>query len=311
MRKFVPLFLALLVAAISVSAAAQAQQQQQTQQAPPTPPKPPRVVGQARSQEEFEAYGTIERAVTPQERAQLAEKFVEKFPDSGLTPLAHQAAAISFQEINNYEKFVEHAEKTLVELPNNVGILSRLAVAYADRGLTEQARARADNALGVVNSMTKPPQLTQAQWDAALDQVRADASYAIGTAFLDQFMKTAQLKAGTDVSSDLNLKQAVENLEKAALLDPAYDRAYYRLGVAYAKRNDADNAIKNLARAVGVEGPVSSIAREELKRIYAVVHKKTEGLDQAIAQERDDVQKKIAERRAKLQEGPQAPAPPQ
>lgn len=323
MKKFPELF---LVVAVAVSAAALALQQQQpqqpqqpAQQPPPgqPAPKPPRVLGQAQSQEEFDIWSRINAAVTPQEKAQLAEGFLEKFPESGLTAFAHQTAALAYQQMNNYDKFIHHSEKTLEELPDNPLILTSLAVAYAQKdGNADKAIEKADKGLMMLAALQRPPQVEQAQWEAQLDQLKSDAHYALGTAYLEKFSK------GDQSVSNPDLLKAIENLEKAVSLDPRYDTAYYRLAFAYVKKNDAESALKYYARAIAVEGVVSSMARESLLKVYEFVNPKKQGEEdqqyrqrvseatqQLVAQEKEYVQKKLAEKQAKLGAAPSAPPP--
>lgn len=311
MKRLFSLDLATTLALLLAPAGYGQSQQQQPAQAPA---KPPRVLGQAQTQPEFDAFTAIENAATPDEKAKLAEQFLANFPDSGLTPFVHQVAALSYQQTNSYEKFIDHAEKTLAELPQNPLILTSLAVAYAQRGRSTDAMDRAEKGLKAVDALQKPLDAPQAQWDAQIDQLRADAHYALGTAYLEQFVATSEGKTG-DLSGDPSLKLALDYLERSVTQDPGYDVAYYRLGFAYVKKNDADSAIKNYARAVALERFVSAMARESLYKVYEFMNPKkgeendqqynqriSDELNKIIAAEREHVQNKISEKQARLQQ---------
>lgn len=323
MKTFLGLFLAWAVALSAAALATQQQQQQQPQQPAQQPPagqpapKPPRVLGQAQSQEEFDAWSKISAnpAATPQEKAQLVEAFLEKYPESGLSAYAHQVAALAYQQMNNYDKFIHHSEKTLEELPDNPLILTSLAVAYAQKdGNADKAIEKADKGLMMLAALQKPAEVDQAQWDAQLDQLKSDAHYALGTAYLEKF------STGAQAVSDPHLLKAIENLEKAVSLDPRYDTAYYRLAFAYVKKNDAESALQHYARAIAVNGVVSSMARESLLKVYEFVNPKKQGEEdqqyrqrvseatqQLVAQETEYLQKRIAEKQARLGAAPSAP----
>ncbi len=324
---FAGLFLAL-----TLMCAAQGQDQQKAPQAPPTqqqqpqvapgatqgtqpgqtaqtpPAKPPRVVGQPQTQEELTAWTAIEQAATFDEKAKLAEEFLTKYPDSGLTPFAHQLLAFQYQQQNNFEKFAFHAEKTLEELPQNPIVLSSLAAAYAQKGQADKAIDRGQKCLQALGQMPKPPQVGDGEWMLQKDQLTADAHYAIGVANVTKYQQ-APTPSG---QPNTNLIAAVEELSKAIELDPSHDRAYYHLGFAYAKQNNAEKAIESYARAVALGGIAQSLARDQLQRVYQFVYKNTDGLEQAIATQRTYVEKQVADKRARAQSmQPQQAAPAQ
>jgi len=276
----------------------------------PTPPaaKPPRVVGQPQTQEELNAWVAIEKAATFEEKGKLAEEFLTKYPDSGLTPFAHQLLAFRYQQENNFDKFAFHAEKTLEELPQNAIMLSVLSAAYAQKGQSDKAIDRAQKCLQVLVQATKPPQLGDGEWMLQKDQLAADAHYALGVAYVTKYQQ-APSPSG---QPDANLAKAVEELTMAVELDPSHDRAYYHLGFAFAKQNKADKAIENYARAVALGGIAQNLAREQLQRVYQFVYKNTDGLEQAIATQKAYVEKQVAEKQARAQNfQAQQPAPAQ
>ena len=81
--------------------------------------KRPRVVGEARSQEEFEDWKTIGQTENISEKAELAEQFLHSYPDSGLTAFAHHVLAEEAYQENDIGDFMLHGEEALLELPRN------------------------------------------------------------------------------------------------------------------------------------------------------------------------------------------------
>jgi tetratricopeptide (TPR) repeat protein len=310
-----------LLLALSLTCLAWAQDQQKAPQTPPTPAqqpqaapatpqgtqpdqatatppaKPPRVVGQPQTQEELDAWVAIEKAATFEEKGELAEGFLTKFPDSGLTPFAHQLLAFRYQQQNDFEKFAFHAEKTLEELPLNPLVLSALSAAYAQKGQADKAIDRAQKCLQALAQVQKPAQLGEGEWMLQRDQLAADAHYALGVAYVTNY----QQAPGPSGQPDANLAKAGEELTKAVELDPSHDRAYYHLGFAFAKQNNGEKAIESYARAVALGGIAQSLAREQLQRVYQFVYKNTDGLEQTVATQRQYVQKQMAEKQAKAQ----------
>jgi len=292
------------------------------QQAPPAQPgatlpgqpaqepatKPARVIGQPQTQEEMNAWVAIEQATDMQQKGKLAEDFLTKYPESGLTPFAHQLLALSYQIQNNFEKFSFHGEKALEELPRNPLLLSSLAAAYAQKGQADKALDRAQRSLQAMEGMPRPAQLGEGEWMLQKDQLAADSYYATGVAHLTKYQQAPAPKG----QPDPNLAKSGEALTKAVELDPSHDRAYYHLGFVFGKQENGDKAIESYARAVALEGIAQNLAREQLQRLYQFIHKNTDGLEQAIAREREYVQKQIASKQAKaqsLQPPPTAPAP--
>lgn len=264
------------------------------------PAKRPRVVGQAQTKEEFDAWSVIEKLGTDttedfKEKAQLNLNFLQEYPDSGLTPLAHQFLALAYQQENNFEKFVEHGEKAVVELPTSYVLMIELAVGYAESGSADKAIAHGQRGLEVSAAGTKPVQLTTADFISKRDSLQADANYAIGLSRLHQ-----SLSGGSN--KDEFVEQARVHLEQAIELDPNHERAYLRLGRVCLTQQNAEQALDAFARAVAVGGQTQEIAQGQLEQLYTYIHKKTEGMDEAVAKGKEFLQQKSAEKAAKLKE---------
>lgn len=278
-------------------AVAQDQDQTQTQQEGQgaVPAKLPRVVGQPQTKEEFDAWSVIEKTEDFKEKAQLNLEFLQNHPESGLTPLAHQFLALAYQQENNYEKFVEHGEKAIAELPNSYVLLIELAVGYAERGNVEKSLDRGQQGLDMITVATKPDKLTAVEFVSKKGGLEADAHYALGLSNLHMSAKGGATKAE-------HLETSRGHLVKATELDPNHERAYLRLGRVYLGQKDANNALDAYARAVAVEGMAQEIAQGTLEQLYTFVHKKKEGIDDTVAEAKDYLNQKNAEKEARLQE---------
>lgn len=259
------------------------------------PAKRPRVVGQPQTKEEFDAWSVIEKTEDIKKKAQLNLNFLQEHPESGLTPLAHQFLALAYQQQNNYEKFIEHGEKAVTELPTSYVLMIELAVGYAERGSIDQALNHGKRGLEVSAAGTKPVQLTTADFISKRDRLQADANYAIGLSRLHQSLNGGSTK-------DELVEQARVHLEKAIELDPNHERAYLRLGRVYLTQQNANQALDAFSRAVAVGGITQEIAQGQLEQLYTYMYKKTDGMDEAIAKSKEFVQQRSAEKEAKLQE---------
>ncbi len=318
MRKYVLVFLSVLLLVLPAMAAmAQGQETQSSPQTETQAPqagnqvkpaqKPPRVVGQPQTEAEKQAWTEIEQAATIKEKAELAKKFLQNYPDSGLTPFAQQLLAFSYQQANDFQNFVLEGEKTLEELPNNPLLLTNLAVAYAQKNEPDKAIDRAQKALQLIGLMQKPNFVSPGQWAQQTDQLQADAHYALGLSYVDQYVR---LDNKQQVPTAPVLAQAAEQLEEAVKLDPGHDRSYYHLGFVYAKHNKGIDSINCYARAVALNGIAAAPARVPLEKVYKAVHKNTDGVDAVIAKQREYVQQKMAEAQAKYNSLGMQPAQP-
>lgn len=271
-------FSTLLAMLLTCGAAFGQETQDQQEEQPPQhveedqmlpPPKPPRVVGEAQTQAEFEAWLVLEQVESLAERAALAEKFLETYPESGLTPYVHHILARHYYGSNEIEKFVTHAEATLEELPNSPDLLSPLAFVYSEQGQTQKALELAERALATLEDLEKPTDVRAIDWLVQRQQVRADAYYALGRANLNRF--NALNPQGDGRATDPSLTQAIENFRKAAENDPRHDYAYFRLGFSETNANNPGSAMEAYARAVAVGGVAASLAQSNLEDIHAFV----------------------------------------
>ena len=211
------------------------------------PPEPTRVVGQAQTKEEFDAWTAIDQTEDLQQKAELAMDFLEFHPKSGLTPLAHQLLALYFQQQNEYERFVDHGEKAIAELPSSYVLLIELAVGYAERGEVQKALTRGQQGLDGAAAAAQPGQMSLVEWTRQKERLEADGHYALGLANLHQSMKSSSTKAQ-------HLNNCVERFSKVVELEPDHDRAYLRMGRAYLGLRNAEKALEAYAPGDGDRG---------------------------------------------------------
>lgn len=290
----------LMLAVALASALAMAQAQTQPAQEQQQKPKPQ--LGQAQTQEEYQAYDALTKATINEERIKLINTFLTTYPDSGLSVYVHQIAATTHQQMNNFDKLVEHGEKSLELLPDNMVLLTLLANAYAERNKPDKAVERAQKAIALAEKMEKPAQATDEQWKMwhqQKPQILATNYASMGVAYLvkHQNEKSAanpaeEKPAGADAPVPASLQSAIENLNKAVSLNPKDDFAHYRLGIAYTMANKAEAAINSYARAVALNGYVSGQAKEKLELVYKLTHNNSmDGLDAVVQKAKDEFNK--------------------
>lgn len=304
MKRFVRLA-SLTVALASAFALAQAQTPTPAQAQTPAPaqeqPKAAQPQFQAKSQEEYNDFIAITSTAANEERAKKVEEFFTKYPEAGLAPYVHQIAATTYQQLNNFDKLVFHAEKALTiwpENPQSPVLMMVLANAYSERNFPDKALDRAQKSIAAIEKMEKPAQVADAVWNQQKPQLLATNHAAMGVAYLTKYQNQPKAakpegdppQAGTEAPVDPTLQLAIESLNKAVSLNPKDDFAAYRLGIAYTMANKAEAAINAYARAVALEGYVSAPAKEKLEAVYKMTHNNTlDGLADVIKKAKDEL----------------------
>jgi tetratricopeptide (TPR) repeat protein len=148
---------------------------------------PPAREVEAQSPDEVASYFKITQTEDPGERVKLIEEFLKQYPDSKYNPTLHQMAGAAYQQLNNYEKLVEHGEKTLEKLPASPALLSVLAMAYAYHGEADKAIDRASRSITLLEKLTIPANVDAAKFNAERNQYLASNYTSLGNAFLTKF----------------------------------------------------------------------------------------------------------------------------
>lgn len=260
---------------------------------PPKPPVLPRVVGQAQTQEELDSWNALDKATELKEKETLAKQFLTDYPDSGLTPYVHYTLATSYRRANQNERFVEAAEKALLEL-SLPEVSSDLAFLYAETGRGDKAVERARQTLDALARMDGSNNTVNADWAKACHRARANAAYALGRVELDHSMSLEGEEARNSLS------KAAEYLEESIREDPENPYPAFRLGQALTNLGRLDDAIASYARAASVGGVIEPFARQKLAEVYQYVHKDLKGLETAIQQQGERVKEAVAARAEEL-----------
>ena len=242
---------------------------------PGPPPKPQ--VGEASSPEELAEFNAMKASVDANQKKQLIDGFLAKYPESGLKALAHQEGALLGQQMNDFEMLADHGEKSLSIIPDNLALLSQLSNAYAERNMPDRAEELANRAIDLANTGEKPPQVTPEQWENG-KLIALAANYSV--------LGSVQLRRAQSHSDAAQRKaeaeKAIAPFKKALEIQPLDDISLWRIGFSYALLNDYDNAELNLAKAVAINGVASSFARENLEQVYKGEKGSLDGLDKII-----------------------------
>jgi len=197
---------------------------------------------------ETAAYNAIVSEQDPAKRMADIEKFTPAFPKSQYETQVSQLALYSLQQLNQPQRVEAYGEKALAANPDSVPTLLMLANAYADDP-KQVAKA-----------------VTYCNKVIALTSGGADKGKKLSAGVAHSTLGYAYLKQDKLVPAVTELKTAVSMLQD----DPqAQQAALFRLGYAYAKRNDKADAMAALQKAAAIEGPYQASAKEMLAKVSA------------------------------------------
>lgn len=251
---------------------------------------------------------------------EIAERLGELHPsaDPKLKAQVYSTAMAAANESKNTAKVIEFGEKTVQLDANNISALYMLVMAIPAT-LPQDAAAK-DAALGKaldyatkLKGVAKPQGVDEAQWNVVRQA-------ALSTAGFVHLTRSQYTEAATEYEEVVKLNP--KNQDGWFRLGSAYQgltvAAQKEVLGAYTAENDAktakaeqaridelvanrtkletdyqekrDKAIDGLAKAVAVGGPLSSVARDALERLYKNKNNDSlEGLDALIAQKKAEL----------------------
>lgn len=214
---------------------------------------------------EYNAYTACANDKNAQTRAKCLEDFMAKFPKSSLLPYGYQLAYTTYNEIKDFPKSIEYADK-LLALGDKIDLGTRVQASYirsynfhqvfnaqmsdAD-GQARRAREAALLGVELISKLPKPGNLTPEQFE----QQKAPP--------LALFYYTAGFAA-------LHLKQyaaAIDSFRSALANNPNDAVTYFRMGVAYLQLDPPQymDGFWALARSVALKGPGEAQVRSYLR----------------------------------------------
>ena len=298
---------------------------------------PPAREATSEAPEEVADYFKITQTQDSAQRVSLIEDFLKKYPDSKYNPTLHQLAAANYQQLNNYEKLVEHGEKSLQLLPASPTLLSVLALAYAYHGESDKAIDRAGKSITLLEKLTAPTDADAARFTTERNHYLSSNYACLGTAFLSKYESArkerlakvtpttdgsvgkppggevssavgesskdnatpqANASGSTPENESILLAKAQAYFTRALELSSKYEFAQFQMGVVYAYQNRAEQAMQAFARTIALGGSFAEMGRQNLEAVYKVTHKNSlEGIEDLIAKAKE------AENAAKAEEG--------
>ena len=198
---------------------------------------------------ESAAYSAIAGEQDPGKRMNDIEKFTPAFPKSQYEVQVSQLALYNLQQLNQPQRAAAYGEKALATNPDSVPTLLMLANTYAeDPKQLAKAVTYSNKAIALTGG------------------ANADKNQKVSAGLAHSTLGYVYLKQDKLAAAVPELKTAVSMLQD----DPqAQQAALFRLGWAYAKRNDKADAVAALQKAVAIDGPYQAPAKEMLAKVNA------------------------------------------
>lgn len=218
---------------------------------------------QWKSRAEYDAYQAMLKGTTPQQKIQLADAFLQKYPTSDFSFAADLLKLQEYQALGETAQAVAAARASLKANPDNLGALNYLSFVFpytfkpgspdAASELT-QAASDAKQGLQMLQQEQKPAGASQEAFDTAVKQDRSNFNRALGFAALQQ----------------KDYANAITYLKAAIQDNPDDSYAYSFLGQAYlyTKPADYNSALWFLARGEALAKKASTPNLAGLTKLY-------------------------------------------
>jgi tetratricopeptide (TPR) repeat protein len=238
---------------------------------------------------EYNAFQAARAETNPQNRVKLLDDFVSKFPASTLMPYVVQLYMSTYNELKDYPKVIETADKI-----NAMGD-------KVDAGVRLQALQTRVQAFSVSFDPKAPnahDQLTKER-DAAVQGAKLLADYPKpANSTLSDADFAAQKKPGIGFFdsaagfADMQLKDntaAAETFKAALAVNPADAVSYYRLGLAYLGMTPPQSidGFWSLARAINLKVPDADKIKDYLRK--AIYNYEQPGCDSSVDEQLNEL----------------------
>jgi tetratricopeptide (TPR) repeat protein len=239
---------------------------------------------------EYDLYVAITKETDANKQVALLNEWKQKYPQTDYSAERYAFLLAAYQKAGQPAKIVETARAMVAEDPKSFqGLywITFLAPTLGDSspGFLDEAK-RAAQAFNegldtVFTADKKPAQLSEAQWKTERDKADALAHKTMGWVAMQ----------------NKNNEEAEKHLKESVQLNPAQGDVSYWLGTVILnqrKPETQDDAMFHFARAAAYEGEGAlnpqgrQQVRSYLEKIYTTYHGSKDGLDQVIAQARQN-----------------------
>lgn len=138
------------------------------------------VIDQITDPAEREALLKIYRAHTLRARADLAESFLSKYPQSWLLPEVYKIASKAYIDLGELDRALQDGRASLQFLPESPLLLVPLANAQVKAGRYADAEQSAKDALAYLDRFARPGTIPEKKWPEVQQQLKASCYFVLG-----------------------------------------------------------------------------------------------------------------------------------
>jgi len=217
------------------------------------------------SAEEETAYKAVQQAADPNKRVQLAEDFLQKYPNSRYRPAMYQSLVSGYFATQQVPKMLEVAEKEIEINPNDAPVLAVMAQTLARTYYAkapdaakqlDKAELYSKRAIEITPTLPKPENLTDVAFVNAKNDTLAMAHGGLGLVYL---------RRG-------KFSEAIPELEQSVKVDTHPDPDpvnYYLLGIADKQTSHFEAAAAAFSKCAAVQSSLQAACKsnaEEAKK---------------------------------------------
>jgi tetratricopeptide (TPR) repeat protein len=250
----------------AVSTGAQGGQGQSAQQPPsqadkekqPNPaPLSMDVAAAPASPEEDAASKAVQQATDPNKKTQLAEEFLQKYPQSRYRPMMYQMLVSGYFATQQVPKMLDAGEKEIEMNPNDAPVLAVMAQTLARTynakapdaaKLLDKAELYSKRAIEITPTLPKPENLTEEAFNNAKNDTLVMAHGGLGLVYIRRGKFT----------------EAIPELEQSVKADTHPDPDpvnYYLLGVADKQTSHFDAAAAAFSKCATVQSSLQATCK--------------------------------------------------
>jgi tetratricopeptide (TPR) repeat protein len=219
----------------------------------------------APSPEEETAFKAVQQASDPAKKIQLAEDFLQKYPQSRYRPTMYQSLVSGYFATQQVPKMLDAGEKEIEMNPNDAPVLAVMAQTLARTynakapnaaQQLDKAELYSKRAIEITPTLTKPETLTDEAFNNAKNDTLVMAHGGLGLVFI---------RRG-------KYSEAIPELEQSVKADTHPDPDpvnYYLLGIADKQTSHFEAAAAAFSKCAAVQGSLQSACKsnaEEAKK---------------------------------------------
>ncbi len=220
------------------------------------------LIDQINDPEERDAFNELKETKDPARKRELAEDFLERFPQSWLLSFAHAMAAKASIALDDLQAGLEHGIRSIRILPENGTVLVSLANVQVHEGLLAEAERSAADALEHLSRFRRPSQYTKSEWAQVARELNASSHFVLGRVAATRGLRASGREAAEQ------LAKARQSLRTSVRLNAADGIAIFLLGIVEEALGNSEVALAAFAKAARTPGPVRMRALSKLRDLH-------------------------------------------